>query len=82
MDSCYPLRFGGPGAIKGYTGTWEGYEKAGPLLLSTDHKGTTDDGKSVRVFYSDVAVKVVGSDKWVNAQSASQHSAPERIARK
>src|SRR6516225_4855334 len=24
----------GAGAPKGYTGTWEGYEKAGPLLLS------------------------------------------------
>jgi len=68
---------GGAAAIKGYTGTWEGYEKAGPLLLSTDHEGTTVDGKSVRVFYSDVAVKVQGSDKWVNAQPAS-----ERIARK
>ena len=71
----------GAGAPKGYTGTWEGYEKAGPLLLSTDHEGTTDDGKSVRVFFSDVAVKVVGSDKWVNAQSASEHSASGRMAR-
>jgi hypothetical protein len=71
----------GAGAPKGYTGTWEGYEKAGPLLLSTDHEGTTDDGKSVRVFFSDVAVKVVGSDKWVNAQPASKPSASQRIAR-
>lgn len=68
---------GAAAAIKSYTGTWEGYEKAGPLLLSTDHEGMTSDGKSVRVFYSDVAVKVVGSDKWVNAQSAS-----ESVARK
>jgi hypothetical protein len=30
----------------------------------------------VRVFFSDVAVKVVGSEKWVNG-----HSASERIAR-
>ena len=51
-----------------YTGTWEGYEKAGPLLLSTDHEGTTGDGKSVRVFFSDVAVKVAGSDDWITAQ--------------
>ena len=64
-----------------YTGTWEGYETAGPLLLSTDHEGTTGDGKSVRVFYSDVAVKVVGSDKWVSAQSASEHLASGGIAR-
>jgi len=72
----------GKGLPSLYTGTWEGYEKAGPLLLSTDHEGTTGDGKSVRVFYSDVAVKLVGSDKWVNAQSASEQSVPERIARK
>ena len=72
---------GGAAAIKGYTGTWEGYEKAGPLLLSTDHEGTTVDGKSVRVFYSDVAVKVVGSDKWVSAQPRPEHSASARIAR-
>jgi hypothetical protein len=72
----------GKGVPSLYTGTWEGYEKAGPLLLSTDHEGTTGDGKSVRVFYSDVAVKVVGSDKWVNAQSAPEQSAAERIAGK
>jgi len=72
----------GKGLPSLYTGTWEGYEKAGPLLLSTDHEGTTGDGKSVRIFYSDVAVKVVGSDKWINAQPASEQSAAERIARK
>ena len=57
------------------------HKKAGPLLISTDHSGTAD-GKPFRVSFSDVAVKVVGSDKWVNAQSASELSAPERIARK
>ena len=72
----------GKGLPSLYTGTWEGYEKAGPLLLSTDHEGTTGDGKSVRIFYSDVAVKVLGSDKWINAQSASEQSAPDKIARK
>ena len=72
----------GKGLPSLYTGTWEGYEKAGPLLFSTDHEGTTGDGKSVRIFYSDVAVKVVGSDKWVSAHSASEQSAPESIARK
>jgi hypothetical protein len=73
---------GGKGIPSLYTGTWEGYEKAGRLLLSTDHKGTTGDGKSVRIFYSDVAIKVVGSDKWLNVQSAPGQSAPEKIARK
>ena len=57
----------GAGFPKVYTGTWEGYEKAGPLLLSTAHEGTTDDGKPLRVFYSNVAVKVTGSDNWISA---------------
>jgi hypothetical protein len=65
----------GAGFPKVYTGTWEGYEKAGPLLLSTDHEGTIEDGKSVRAFFSDVAVKVVGSDEWISAQSASERTA-------
>ena len=67
----------GAGFPKVYTGTWEGYEKAGPLLLSTDHEGTIEDGKNVRAYFSDVAIKVAGSDAWINA-----HSASERVAAK
>ena len=47
--------------------TWEGHKKAGPLLISTDHKGTAD-GNPVRIVISDVAVKVTGSNDWINAQ--------------
>jgi hypothetical protein len=47
--------------------TWAGYKKAGPLLISTDHRGTAD-GKPLRVFFSDVSVKLTGSDTWMNAQ--------------
>jgi hypothetical protein len=47
--------------------TWAGYKKAGPLLISTDHHGTAD-GKPMKLFFSDVAVKLAGSDTWVNAQ--------------
>lgn len=47
--------------------TWSGYKKAGPLVISTDHRGTAD-GKPLRLFFSDVAVKLTGSDTWVNAQ--------------
>jgi hypothetical protein len=47
--------------------TWVGYKKAGPLLISTDHRGTAD-GKPLRVFFSNVSVKLAGSDSWVNAQ--------------
>lgn len=63
-------RGGGPGVHarpKELIVTWADHKKAGPLLISTDHKGTAD-GKPARVFYSDVAVKLTGSDNWVNAQ--------------
>jgi hypothetical protein len=47
--------------------TWAGYKKAGPLLISTDRRGTAD-GKPLLVFFSDVSIKLVGSGSWVNAQ--------------
>jgi hypothetical protein len=47
--------------------TWAGYKKAGPLLVSTEHRGTAD-GMPVRIFFSDVAVKLAGSDTWIKAQ--------------
>jgi hypothetical protein len=47
--------------------TWVGYKKAGPLLVSTDHRGTAD-GKPLTLTFSDVAVKLTGSDAWVKAQ--------------
>jgi hypothetical protein len=47
--------------------SWEGYKKAGPLLISTDHHGTAD-GKPLRVWFSNVSVKLVGSDNWLDAQ--------------
>jgi hypothetical protein len=47
--------------------TWAGYKKAGPLLVSTEHRGTAD-GKPLRIFFSDVSVKLAGSDQWVSAQ--------------
>lgn len=47
--------------------TWGGYKKAGPLLISTDHRGTAD-GKPLTLTFTNVAVKLTGSDNWVNAQ--------------
>jgi hypothetical protein len=47
--------------------TWAGYKKAGPLLVSTDHRGTAD-GKPFTLTFTDVAVKLAGSDAWVPAQ--------------
>jgi hypothetical protein len=47
--------------------TWAGYKKAGPLLVATDHRGTAD-GKPLRITFSDVSVKLTGSDTWIPAQ--------------
>ena len=49
------------------TTTWTDYKKAGPLLISTDHRGTAD-GKPVRISFSDVSVKLTGSENWIKAQ--------------
>lgn len=46
---------------------WVGYKKAGPLLISTVHRGTAD-GKPVRVVISNVSVKLAGSKDWRKAQ--------------
>jgi hypothetical protein len=47
--------------------TYADYKKAGPLLISTDHRGTVD-GKPLRLWISDVSVKLTGSENWINAQ--------------
>jgi hypothetical protein len=47
--------------------SWAGYKKAGPLLVSTEHRGTAD-GKPLHIFISDVAVKLAGSDTWLKAE--------------
>jgi hypothetical protein len=59
---------GGHGQPKLITAKWEDYKKAGPLLISTSRPGKADHIIPSRVFYSDVAVKLVGSDTWVKAQ--------------
>ena len=50
-----------------YTATWGGVKKAGPIFVATDHQGT-GDGKPLPVTLTDVAVKVKGSDSWVDAK--------------
>jgi hypothetical protein len=47
--------------------SWAGYKKAGPLLFSTEHRGTAD-GKPLHIFISDVSVKLTGSDTWIKAE--------------
>ena len=58
---------GGPKKPSTVIASWEGYKKAGPLLISTDHNGTADGG-AVHIYITDLAVKVAGSKDWVNAQ--------------
>ena len=47
--------------------TWTGYKKAGPLVFSTEHRGTAD-GKPLHISLTDVAVKLTGSDTWIKAE--------------
>ena len=60
-------RRGGPKKPSIVIASWAGYKKAGPLLVSTEHRGTADGGPFHLSFY-DVAVKLTGSDTWINAQ--------------
>jgi hypothetical protein len=58
---------GGPKPPQLVIAPWTGYKKAGPLLFSTDHRGTAD-GKPLHIFISDLSVKLTGSDTWIKAQ--------------
>jgi hypothetical protein len=58
---------GGDKKPKLVTATWTGYKKAGPLLVSTEHRGTADGG-AFRLWITNVAVKLAGSEKWADAQ--------------
>ena len=43
------------------------YKKAGPVVIALDHRGKAD-GQPARIFFTNVAVKLVGSDTWIEAQ--------------
>jgi hypothetical protein len=58
---------GGPVKPSVVTATWTGYKKAGGLDISTEHRGTAD-GKPLHLWITDLAVKVTGSDAWVDAK--------------
>ncbi|HEV8383564.1 MAG TPA: hypothetical protein VGQ11_01740 [Candidatus Acidoferrales bacterium] len=47
--------------------SWADYKKAGPLLISLDHRGNYK-GKQTRIFFTEVAVKMAGSSTWTSAQ--------------
>src|SRR5579863_2957961 len=58
---------GGPKPPSNVTTTWAGYKMAGPLLVSTEHKGTAD-GKPFHLAFLNVAYKLAGSDTWTDAK--------------
>jgi hypothetical protein len=58
---------GGPKKPSLVIAKWTGYKKAGPLLVSTEHPGTAD-GAPFHLTFTNVSVKVTGSDKWGPAQ--------------
>ena len=63
----FVYRRSGPKKPSVVIATWAGYKKAGPLLISTEHRGTAD-GKPLHIFLSDVSVKLTGSDTWMKAE--------------
>jgi len=65
--AAFVYQRGGTQKPSNVTTTWAGYKKAGPLLVSTEHRGTAD-GKPARIFFSNVSVKLAGSDKWMDAK--------------
>ncbi len=60
-------RRGGPRKPSVVIATWTGYKKAGPVLIATDHRGSAD-GKPFTLTLTNVAVKLAGADKWMEAQ--------------
>jgi hypothetical protein len=58
---------GGPKKPSVVIATWAGYKKAGPLLISTEHRGTAD-GKPLHLWFTNVAVKLAGSSTWMDAK--------------
>jgi hypothetical protein len=58
---------GGPKKPSLVITSWTNYKKAGPLLVSMDHRGTAD-GAPLHIWFTNVAVKPVGSSAWLEAK--------------
>ena len=50
-----------------YLTTFANYKKAGPLLIALDRPGS-GDGKPLSIHFTNVAVKLAGSNTWLDAQ--------------
>ncbi len=60
-------RRGGPKKPSLVIASWAGYKMASPLLVSTDHHGTADGG-GLTLTFTNVAVKLAGSNTWTDAK--------------
>jgi hypothetical protein len=58
---------GGPKKPSVVIATWAAYKMAGPLLISTEHRGTADGGP-FHLWFTNVAVKMAGSNTWMEAK--------------
>ena len=61
------LRHGGAVKPAVSYATWADHKQVGPLLISLDKRGT-GDGQPIHIFFTNVAVKLVGSNTWVDAK--------------
>ena len=61
------LRHGGTVKPSLVYATWADHKQAGPLLLSLEKRGTAD-GKPIHIFFTNVAVKQMGSSTWMDAK--------------
>jgi hypothetical protein len=61
------FQHGGPAKPSVFIAAFADYKKAGPVVVALDHRGKAD-GQPARVFFTNVAVKLVGSDTWIEAQ--------------
>jgi hypothetical protein len=61
------FQHGGSDKPSVFIASYKEYKKAGPVVIALDHRGTAD-GKPARVFFTNVAVKLAGSNDWVEAK--------------
>lgn len=52
--------------------TWEDHRRVGPLVLSLDRRGPDED---FRVWFSDVSLRLTGSDEWIGRSGPGKASA-------
>jgi hypothetical protein len=61
------FQHGGSAKPRVFIAAFKDYKKAGPIVIALDHRGKAD-GQPARVFFSNVGVKLAGSNTWVDAQ--------------